>query len=259
MTISPDDLATLKRAKTLLENPGLAARLTDLIGLPLEKGFRLLPAGWHLKINEIAQAALSKSVAAAVLTLNNTPGKPSSNAMHKLAVMATGGLGGLFGLPALSVELPVSTTIMLRSIADIARSESENIREPETRTACVTVFALGGPSVRDDAAESGYFAVRAALAHNVSKASEYLARQGMIDEGAPALVRLVVQVAERFSIQVSEKAAAQAIPAVGAAGGALINTLFINHLQDMARGHFIVRRLEKKYGHELVEETYRKL
>jgi len=34
------------------------------------------------------------------------------------------------------------------------------------------------------------------------------------------------------------------------------NTLFIDHFQDMARGHFIVRRLERKYGKEVVEETY---
>ena len=81
--------------------------------------------------------------------------------------------------------------------------------------------------------------------------------KGLIEEGAPALVRLVIQIAERFSIQVSEKAAAQAIPAIGAAGGAIVNTLFIDHFQDMARGHFIVRRLEKKYGKEVVEEAYK--
>lgn len=259
MTLTPEDGDDLRKAKALLEHPGLAARLTHLLGLPMERGVALLPAGWHLKINEIARAALSKSVFAAVLTLNNTPGKPSSNALHKLGVAATGGLGGLFGLPALSIELPVSTTIMLRSIADIARSEKENIRDPGTRTACVEVFALGGPSRSDDASETGYFAVRAALSQNVSAAAEYLARHGTIDKGAPALVRLIVQVAERFSLQVSEKAAAQAIPAIGAAGGALVNTLFINHFQDMARGHFIVRRFERQYGRETVETAYRTL
>jgi len=51
-----------------------------------------------------------------------------------------------------------------------------------------------------------------------------------------------------FSIQVSEKAAAQAVPAIGAAGGAIINPLFIDQFQDMTYGHFIIRRLERKYG-----------
>jgi EcsC protein family len=47
------------------------------------------------------------------------------------------GAGGTFGLAALPVELPVSTTIMLRSIADIARSEGEDLSDPETALACV--------------------------------------------------------------------------------------------------------------------------
>jgi len=99
--------------------------------------------------------------------------------------------------------------------------------------------------------------VRAALAQSVTKAAEYIAEKSLAEEGAPALVRLVIKIAERFSIQVSEKAAAQAVPAIGAAGGAIINTLFIDHFQDMALGHFIVRRLERKYGKEVVEVTYK--
>ena len=43
---------------------------------------------------------------------------------------------------------------------------------------------------------------------------------------------------------------------VGAAGGALINTLFIDHFQDMARGHFVVRRLERVYGTDAVRAAY---
>jgi len=162
-------------------------------------------------------------------------------------------------LPALAVELPVSTTIMLRSIADIARSEGEQINDIEAKMACIEVFALGGPARSDDAIESGYFAVRAALSKSIADAAEYVAKKGAIEKGAPALIRFIVKVAQRFSIQVSEKAAAQAIPAIGAVGGAVINTLFIDHFQDMARGHFIVRRLERKYGPEQVKTLYNEI
>ena len=58
---------------------------------------------------------------------------------------------------------------------------------------------------------------------------------------------------------VSQKAAAQAIPLIGAAGGALINLAFVDHFQDMARGHFIVRRLERLYGEDIVQAEYDKL
>ena len=55
-----------------------------------------------------------------------------------------GSAGGAFGLAALPFELPVSTIIMLRSIADIARSEGEDLSDPDTALSCVQVFALGG-------------------------------------------------------------------------------------------------------------------
>ena len=70
------------------------------------------------------------------------------------------------------------------------------------------------------------------------------------------MVRLLSAIAARFGIVVSEEAAAKAIPIVGAASGSIINVLFINHFQDMARGHFIVRRLERKYGTDMVREEY---
>ncbi len=175
---------------------------------------------------------------------------------HKFAAATSGAVGGAFGLFALSVELPISTTIMLRSVADIAKSEGENIRHIETRLACLTVFAMGGRAASDDAAESGYFAARVAMAGAVSEASKFLAEKGMSKAGAPALIRLTSLIASRFGIVVSEKAAAQAIPILGAASGALINTLFIEHFQNMARGHFIVRRLEKIHGAEPVRLAY---
>jgi hypothetical protein len=97
------------------------------------------------------------------------------------------------------------------------------------------------------------------MATAVSEASRFLAEKGLSKAGAPALVRLVSILASRFGIVVSEKAAAQAVPILGAAGGALINTIFIGHFQDMARGHFIVRRLEKTYGAEPVKTAYEAL
>ncbi len=257
MEFQQNDLEDLKKAKKLLENPGIAAKITNVIGTPIERGFKLLPENWSSSIIEMTQIALSKAANAAIFTMSNTSGEEASNRLHKLAVAVTGGIGGFFGLPALSIELPASATIMLRSIADIARSEREDIFSVEAKMACLEVFALGGPSSSDDASESGYFAVRAALAQSVTKAAEYITEKGMTGEGAPALVRLIVKIAERFSIQVSEKTAAQAIPAIGAVGGAMINTLFIDHFQNMGRGHFIVRRLERKYGSDMVEMAYR--
>lgn len=254
-SLSEEHAGELVRARRLLENPSMTARLTDVLASPLESGMKYLPAGAREQIVSISETALQAALKAALSTLE--PGvRPPSNRLHKVGGAISGALGGAFGLAALAAELPVSTSIMLRSIADVARSEGERLDQIDARMACLEVFALGGRTESDDAAESGYFAVRAALAKAVSDAVRYAATTGTVRQSAPALVRLISQVAARFSIPVTEKAAAQSIPVVGAAGGALINVLFLDHFQDMAHGHFIVRRLERRYGEDAVREAY---
>ena len=66
----------------------------------------------------------------------------------------------------------------------------------------------------------------------------------------------MTQVASRVGVAVSETLAAQAVPMVGAVGGALINSVFIDHVQDIARGHFTMRRLERQYAPELIQQAY---
>jgi len=254
-----NDRKELQFAKNLLENPGVAAKVTNFIGTPVEKGFGLLPDNWKNYIGEVTKTALMKASDTAIFTMKDLPGESSSNIWHKIGVAISGGVGGFFGISAIAVELPISTTIMLRSIADIARSEGESISEIEVKLACLEVFALGGSSESDDGTENGYYVVRAALAKSVTEAAEFLATKSLTDEGAPILVRFITKVAERFSIQITEKTAAQAVPAIGAVGGAIINTVFMDHFQDMAKGHFVVRRLERKYGKEIVQKIYQEL
>jgi hypothetical protein len=257
--LSARELAELKRAKQLLEAPSLSAKIAGTLGAPVERGLKLLPERVKSSINKAAEKAMLGALNLAVKTLGDDKKASASERTHKLAAATTGAVGGAFGILALSIELPISTTIMLRAIADIARSEGENIQHIDTKLACLEVFALGGRTKDDDAAESAYFAARAALASAVSEATKYLAQKGFSKTGAPALVQLVSAIAARFGIVVTEKAAAQLIPLLGAAGGATINTIFMSHFQDVARGHFIVRRLEKIHGIEPVQKAYAKI
>lgn len=71
--------------------------------------------------------------------------------------------------------------------------------------------------------------------------------------------RFVSEVAARFGIVVSERVAASAVPVVGALGGAAVNVVFMNYFQELARGHFAVRRLERLYGAEVVQREYERL
>ncbi len=260
MALPRQDLDDLRRAKALLENPGLAAKLSNTLGSPVEKGMKMLPSRWQKTVHSATEAALMKALDVAVRTLGEKRPLASSDRLHRIAAAASGAAGGAFGIAAIGIELPVSTTLILRSIADIAAAEGENPRHIDTKLACLTVFALGSTrDQRDNATESGYFAARSALATAVSEASKYLAEKGLSKSGAPALLRLISLIGARFGIVVSQKTAAQMVPVLGAAGGALINTLFIGHFQDMARGHFIVRRLEKVHGAEPIRIAYESL
>jgi hypothetical protein len=121
--ISDSEKKELELARGLLENPGIAIKITNMIGFPIERGIEKLPAKWRDKIGAITQKALLKASEAAIFTIKDVPGEKSSNRWHKLGVATTGGISGFFGIVALAIELPISTTIMLRSIAEIARSQ----------------------------------------------------------------------------------------------------------------------------------------
>ena len=253
--ISPEDADSLTKAKALLETPGLVVKLANYVGTPLEKGFARLPIGWQVQVGETTNGALRVALKGALLSMRETK-RDAHPFLHKVAETISGGIGGAFGLPALLLELPLSTTIMLRSIADIGRSCGEDLSISEARLACLEVFALSGPMNSDEVAEGGYFAVRTALAKAVHDAAEFLAEKAIVEDAAPALVRLIGIVASRFQIPISTKMAAQALPIIGAATGSAINLMFMEHYQGMAKGHFTVRRLERKYGKCAVRSAY---
>src|SRR6201994_629447 len=238
-----------------LEHPSLAGRLTNLVGKPIELIGYALPSFASEAITSATSKGLEAALKVALRTLPSSSWG-QSELLHRALASASGAAGGTFGLSALPVELPVSTVIMLRSIADIAQSEGEDLSDPETALSCVEVFALGGRAGSDDASESGYFAVRGVLAKTVAEAARFVAERGLIKEGSPVLLKFMTQVAARFGLVVTQKAAAQALPVVGAVGGAAINYAFIEHFQDVARGHFTVRRLERLYGKEKIRSEY---
>jgi len=253
------DLKRLEEAVNLLENPGWIAKITQMIGMPIDWAIKKLPESAGSTITRATEKAVTKALEVAVSTMDREYlGKPFKWS-HRFAAVTSGGAGGFFGLPGLAIELPLSTVIMLRAIADTARSEGENIGNIDAQLACVQVFAIGGSQRIDDASETGSYAARIALSRALTEAGEFIAKKGFAEEGAPVIVRLVAGIASRFGVVVSEKAAAEAVPILGAAGGAAINLLFINHFQSMARGHFIVRSLERHWGEEAVKKEYERI
>lgn len=194
------DVESLKMAHRLLENPGWIARVSNMIGTPIETGLKELPKNVSDTITDAVEKAIHAALNVAIKTMDSDDPAVkvelpnASNWWHKAAAAASGAVGGAFGLAAIAIELSVSTTIMMRSIADIARSEGEKLTECDAQLECVSVLALGGNGKDDDGAEVGYFAVRQAMAAAVTDAATYLAKGGA-DTAAPVLLQFIRQIA----------------------------------------------------------------
>ena len=265
--ISLEDLALIKKSRKDLDEISFLMRALNTIGTPIDSGLELLPKNIQNKVSDTIQKALQLAVKANLKTLK--PEKrslPSSNLTYKLATGISGATGGFFGVAGFTADLLFSTKFMMRSIMDIARSQGEDVHSIDTQLACLQVFALGGTSKHDDELDTSYYATRAALHTTINQASAYIAENGtkkiietITAQTAAPIAKLINQVAARFSVQVGEKFAAQAIPVIGAAAGASINVLFISHFQKMATAHFTLRRLERKYSKALIQETYENL
>ena len=263
MSLSDLDREALAAAMRRLERPSFAVRVAALAGKPVGLVWRALPAPVSSVVAKATERALEGALDVALFSLRD--GRLAGGtfvrgrALHTVLACASGAIGGAFGLTALAVELPISTTIMLRAIAAIAQEEGEDLADPRAGLACLEVFALGASAANREGPDSDYFAVRALLAQGAVEVADFAVDKGAMREGAPAVVRFLAQIASRFGIVVSEKVMAQAVAVVGALGGAAVNLAFVEHFQDLARGHFTVRRLERVYGVAAVRDEYDRL
>lgn len=256
LEFSASDLYDLRIAKSKLEAHNLVAQIADLVGKPTQAVLKRLPKQWHALIGKATQAALFKGLGFVILTLGDTRPQASRDRLHKMLATTSGLIGGAAGLTSSLIELPISTCLVLRSIADIARSEGHDIARLEVKLACLEVLALGGHGDNDDVPGEGYWAVRGVLGKSISEAAAYIAEKGLVDEGAPPLAKLITKIAARFSTVVTEELAAKAVPIMGAVAGGTLNLLFMQHFQALATGHFIVKRLEAQYGSDRVKRLY---
>lgn len=256
--LTPRRKLALRRAHDFLERPDFAARMAQYAGRPFDRALRLAPRPFNDRISKAVEKAILASLGVAIRSLGSHPRARPAGAASTLLASASGGVSGFFGPIALALELPVTTTLMLRSIADIARHHGEDLSRIEARLACLEVLGLGARRSRGEL-EVGYYATRAMLARLTADASAMFIERGAATASAPAIGSLVTEIAARFGVVVSERAAASALPVLGALGGASVNALFMNHFQRVAHGHFTVRRLERLCGVEAVRSYFQSL
>jgi hypothetical protein len=255
ITLAPSDHEALRRAVRDLEDQDFAAQLADYAGKPIERVMRLMPKIAGQRINKAVERAILNCLHVAIRSIEPQSKAPPEQRASSVLAGVSGGVSGFFGFVALPIELPVTTTLMLRAIADIARHNGEDLSTLDARLACVEVFALGAPR-SGRRADFGYYASRALLSRLAADAGALLLERGAANLSAPVVGSLVSEIAMRFGVVVTERSAASAVPLLGAVGGATVNVLFMNHFQRVARGHFAIRRLEREYGASVVRKLY---
>lgn len=247
---APDTVEAIRgAADRYVEAHGLFMQIVGWAGEAAEGLVSRLPEGWRDRLDTVTIAALEQAYAAAAATqpVADAPGFRGralgwtrGEAWHRVAAGVTGALGGLGGIATTLVDLPVTTTLILRSIQQVAAEHGEDPALAETKAQSIAVFALGGPLPEDDTLETGLFAARLALT-------------------GKAVAEMLKAALPRFGVVVSQKALAQATPLLGAAAGAIVNPIFASYYQAMAHVHFGLRRIERSEDPAQVRACFKRM
>jgi hypothetical protein len=232
-TLTEADRAELRdAAEALLDARGLVVRITEILAGGIEQIAGDLRVRALVRVQSrmraVIERALWHSYRVATFGLSRGSTRPWSRT-RRIAASASGAMSGAVGLPGLLVDIPFTTGMMLRAIAEIARAHGEDIKSPETRRACIEVFTLGGIPREDSDAEVSYWTARAAL-------------------NQATLNTTIQQAARLIAVPLSQKMLAQAVPVAGALAGGALNYVFMDYFQQIARVHFAVRAVERRTG-----------
>jgi len=244
----------------------------DKVGGFVEMGMRKIPKKTQIWLQKQVNKMLMTTLKANLVTLQKGKKlKNPSKKSYKALVTSTGIASGLFGSTTgigtliFTSEMALSTKFIMRSIMDIARSHGEDLHDINTQLSCLQVFAFGNSAKDNDGLKTDYYSTRVAMNSTIKEAVKFVSQNGIKDlsklliSSTNPLLKLLGTIAGRFTVQVSEKFIAQAIPVAGAISGGSLNYAFINHFQKIAEAHFTIRKLERKYSNELIMKTYEKL
>lgn len=221
-----------------LDAGGLGMELMAIVGDSAESLIARLPAFVRSRLDRITRAALNRAFGAAAGSRRVLGDR--GEWFNRMASTVSGAAGGVGGLPGAMIELPVTVTLLLRAMLDIAAEHGLDPDSDEVRMECLRIFAAAGPMSDDDSTDLGLLAAR-------------LSVTGQTVQG------LISRVAPRLSVSLGQKLAAQAAPVFGALVGASINYTFARYYQELARVHFGVIRLAHEAGipHEALVEALR--
>ncbi|MDK3019142.1 EcsC family protein [Pseudodonghicola flavimaris] len=200
--------------------PGL--RLLTRLGTSAEGLLERLPPPLRAGLGAATERALHMSMGAAERSRRLLPGG-SERGMSALTSVL-GAAGGFAGLPGALVELPATTTVLLRAVQGVAAQHGFDPSARNVQFDCIQVLAAAGPLAGDDGADLGFLSLRLTLT-------------------GPAMQRMIGTVAPRLAAALGQKLATQTVPVLGAVAGAGVNYTYSRYYQEMAHVHFGLRRL----------------
>ncbi|UZD91796.1 EcsC family protein [Cognatishimia activa] len=230
----------LTRLVVRYQNAGnVGIELLNLLGAQADGLVDGLPRPVRDRLEGATEAALKQAMKAAHGSRRIIkPGQPSW--LQNAVATSMGAAGGIGGVGTALAELPLTTTILLRTIQDVAEELEFDPLSENVQFDCIQVFAAAGPLTHDDNADLGFLGARMALSSG-------------------GMQKLMAWVAPRLAAVFGQKLAAQAVPVLGAAAGAATNYAFINYYREMAHVHFGLRRLsiEADLDHPELLERFR--
>lgn len=216
-----------KLARRYIAAGGIGMDILATIGGSAQGLIEKLPSFIRSRLDDIALSVLNRAFKVASRSRNYV--RDRGDWFNRLASTVSGAAGGMAGLPGAVVELPVTVTMLLRAILEIAEEHGFDPDSEETRMEALRVFASAGPMADDDSTDLGLLAARLSIT-------------GQTAQG------IIARVAPRFAPVLGQKLAAQATPVFGAVAGASINYTFARYYQEIARVHFGLLRMAEETG-----------
>ena len=253
--LAPHDLADLKRAVALLSGGNFAVRASQQLGRSAASLSYFIPAAVRSAALDASESALAAAMRWAVRHVSRRP------PVYGRSRALLGGLRRLRGdrrrfrvdgLDGRVAGHDDAADALDRRDRPGRRRGPDRSRQPRWRAwrfSRSTAAARTPRSIPAISPSAPPWGVRSAKRPATSR------REKASTPARPRLCGLISLVAARFGLVVSEKFVAQALPVVGAAFGAGLNLTFTAHFQNLARGHFIMRRLERLYGAHAVREA----
>lgn len=201
---------------------GIGLKLLNAVGGQAEGLLDKLPKGVKGSLDRATARALVVALDAADRSRDRVPDQPSW--VNTAVTTAMGAAGGFGGLPSALVELPATTTVLLRAIQGAAAEQGFDPSTESVRFDCLRVFAVAGPLEEDDGSDIAFISLRLTLSGG-------------------AMHKLIGMVAPKLATVLGQKLAAQTVPVLGAVAGATTNYLYTSYYQEMAHVHFGLRRL----------------